>query len=131
MNRAVILEEWEQVSKEYCEWELTEEEKRQFEQAQFAAEQTKKTTVPKAGGFFIYKVMFLKNIPIKEISLSEQQPFINFVDKIFAITKDADYPNNFTKQAKVHEYESQIDQMVYELYRLTEEEIKIVENFNK
>ena len=25
----------------------------------------KRTTVPKAGGFFIYKVMFLKNIPIK------------------------------------------------------------------
>ncbi len=87
----------------------------------------KKTTVPKAGGFFIYKVMYLKNIPIKEISSPEQQPFINLVDKILPITKDADYPDNSTKQTKVHNYEHQIDQMVYELYGLTEEEIKIVE----
>ena len=29
---------------------------------------------------------------------------------------------------KVKEYERQIDQMVYKLYGLTEEEIKIVEN---
>ena len=38
-----------------------------------------------------------------------------------------DYLNNSTKQAKVKEYESQIDQMVYKLYDLTDEEIKIVE----
>ena len=31
------------------------------------------------------------------------------------------------KQAKVKEYECQIDQMVYKHYALTEEEIKIVE----
>ena len=31
------------------------------------------------------------------------------------------------KQAKVKEYEQQIDQMVYKLYGLTKEEIKIVE----
>lgn len=31
---------------------------------------------------------------------------------------------------KVHEYERQIDQMVYKLYNLTLEEIEIVENFN-
>ena len=33
-----------------------------------------------------------------------------------------------TKQAKVKEYERQIDQMVYKLYNLTYEEIKIVED---
>jgi len=31
------------------------------------------------------------------------------------------------KQAKVQEYEKQIDEMVYELYGLTEEERRIVE----
>ncbi len=71
--------------------------------------------------------MFLKNILITEISLSEQKPFINLVDKILSITKDADYPDNSAKQTKVHNYEHQIDQMVYDLYGLTEEEIKIVE----
>jgi hypothetical protein len=34
---------------------------------------------------------------------------------------------NPTKQAKVKEYKEQINQMVYKLYGLTEEEIKIVE----
>jgi hypothetical protein len=52
---------------------------------------------------------------------------IDFNDKILAIIKDDDYLTNSTKQAKVNEYEHQIDQMVYKLYGLTEEEIKIVE----
>ena len=87
----------------------------------------KKSTVPKAGGFFIYKVMYLKNIPLKEISIDNQKSFISLVDKILAITKDDDYLVNFEKQAQVRNYELQIDQLVYKLYGLTEEEIKIVE----
>jgi len=35
------------------------------------------------------------------------------------------------KQAEVKAYEHQIDQMVYKLYGLTEEEIKFVEQFIK
>ncbi|MCG2790704.1 MAG: Eco57I restriction-modification methylase domain-containing protein [Actinomycetia bacterium] len=91
----------------------------------------KKTTVPKAGGFFIYKVMYLKNIPLKEISIDNQKPFINLVNEILAITKDDDYFVNFEKQSKVHNYERQIDEMVYKLYNLTPEEIKLVEGFKK
>ncbi|HEY4715621.1 MAG TPA: TaqI-like C-terminal specificity domain-containing protein, partial [bacterium] len=69
----------------------------------------------------------LTEIPIKKIAKIEQKPFIALVDKILAITKDDDYLTNSTKQAKVKEYERQIDQMVYKLYGLTDEEIKIVE----
>ena len=47
-----------------------------------------------------------------------------------SITKDPDYPENLQKQAKVKESERQIDQLVDELYSLTEEEIKIVEGMN-
>ena len=54
-----------------------------------------------------------------------------YVDKILAITKDADYLDNPVKQAQVREYEKQIDRMVYDLYGLTEEEIKIVEGETK
>jgi hypothetical protein len=46
---------------------------------------------------------------------------------VLDITKDADYLSNPTKQARVKELERQIDQMVYELYGLTEEEIAVVE----
>ncbi len=34
------------------------------------------------------------------------------------------------KQAKAHDLEKHIDQLVYKLYGLTEEEIKVVENSN-
>ena len=53
------------------------------------------------------------------------------VNKILAIIKSDDYLNNSTKQEKVKEYERQIDQMVYKLYELTEEEIKIVEGLGR
>jgi hypothetical protein len=72
----------------------------------------------------------IEALPIKKIAKDyDQSAFINIVDKILAITKDDDYLENEKKQAKVKEYERQIDQLVYKLYGLTEEEIKIVENF--
>jgi adenine-specific DNA-methyltransferase len=73
----------------------------------------------------------LSEVPIKKISFVDQKPFIGMVDKILAITKDPDYLQNPAKQAQVKEYERQIDQMVYELYGLTEEEIRIVEGETK
>lgn len=60
-----------------------------------------------------------------------QKPFTEIVDKILTITKDSDYLENSTKQAKVKEYERQIDQMVYQLYGMTEKEIKIIEGETK
>jgi len=74
-----------------------------------------------------YKKVFLERLPVPKIAESDQKPFIDLVDKILAITKDNDYLENSSKQAKVHDYEKQIDQIVYKLYGLTEEEIKIVE----
>ncbi len=44
----------------------------------------------------------------------------------FAIMKDDDYSQNIDYQAKAHNLEKQIDQMVYKLYGLTPEEIAIV-----
>ena len=73
----------------------------------------------------------LLNIPISKISELDQQPFIDLVDKILAITKDNDYSENSSKQAKVHDYEKQIDQLAYKLYGLTPEEIEIVEKSNE
>lgn len=68
-----------------------------------------------------------RKLPIIHISVTEQRPFIELVNKIFLITKNDDYLQKTIKQAKVKEYERQIDQMVYKLYDLTPEEIKIVE----
>ena len=60
----------------------------------------------------------IKNIPIKNISLKEQQPFINLVDKILEAMKQG-------KDSS--EFDNNIDEMVYNLYDLTKDEIKIVE----
>jgi len=80
--------------------------------------------------FFGWQVTIpaLNSIGVPQIKLKDQQPFIILVDKILAVTKDDDYLENSEKQAKVRDYEKQIDQLVYKLYGLTPEEIKIVEN---
>lgn len=69
----------------------------------------------------------LSEIPIRMISNEEQKPFVEIVDKILAIVKQDDYLSNRVRKAEVKRYEKVIDKMVYKLYGLTEEEIKIVE----
>lgn len=64
------------------------------------------------------RVSQLEFVPIKYTS--NQQPFITIVDQILS-TKKAN------PKADTSELEKQIDEMVYELYGLTEEEIRIVE----
>ncbi len=64
---------------------------------------------------------------IKDIVPENQKPLINIVDKILALTNATDYLQNSTKQARVRSYEKHIDQLVFQLYDLTEEEIAIVE----
>jgi len=74
----------------------------------------------------------LKKLPIKNISTQDQAPFKNLAEQILEITTTSkDYLQSSAKQAQVKEYEHQIDQMVYELYGLTKEEIKVVEGLNK
>lgn len=84
-----------------------------------------------SGGYLKINSSYLKNMPLKIISSNQQTPFIKLVDQILSITKDDDYLDNPDKQAKVKKLEEQIDKLVYELYKLTPEEIEIVENFNK
>jgi adenine-specific DNA-methyltransferase len=56
---------------------------------------------------------------------------VNKVNEILSITKSNDCLSNKIKGAKIEELERQIDQMVYELYGLTPEEIEVVEDKNK
>ena len=69
----------------------------------------------------------LDQLPVKKISEADQKPFKEIVDKILAITSSSDYLSNAEKQARVKDYEKQIDQLVYQLYGLTSEEIAVVE----
>src|SRR3989338_6775674 len=73
---------------------------------------------------------YMQQIPIPSSAVEDivQINFVKIVETIQKIIKSDDYLNNSSKQAKVKEYERQIDQMVYKLYGLTKEEIEIVEN---
>jgi len=77
---------------------------------------------------------YITQIPLPKCVIensSRQKPIITLVDQILAITKDEGYLTNPVKQAEVKEYERQIDQIVYQLYGLTPEEIAVVEEQGK
>lgn len=61
---------------------------------------------------------YLKKIPIPKIPQSAQQPFIALVDKIIQAKKDG---------TDTQTLETKIDKLVYKLYNLTVDEIKIIE----
>ena len=75
----------------------------------------------KTGGYFTYSSNLLNQIPIKKSSVKEQEQFAKIVDEIAEIKKK-------DISADTTDLENQIDQLVYKLYDLTEEEIKIIEN---
>ncbi|MEI7604318.1 MAG: DNA methyltransferase, partial [bacterium] len=70
----------------------------------------------------------LSEIPIRIADENVQQPFIQKVDQILSITQTEDYLTNDSKKSQVKLLEKEIDQMVYKLYDLTDEEIIIVED---
>jgi len=67
----------------------------------------------------------LKEIPIKQIAIDEQKPFEILVDKIMELKKVDSHVKH--ENDEVRELEKQIDEMVYKLYGLSEDEIKVVE----
>ena len=74
---------------------------------------------------------YVKEFPIPLSEIKNQNKLINLVNQILSITKDDDYLDNPDKQAKVKRFEKEIDALVYKLYELTPEEIKIVEGFGE
>ena len=70
----------------------------------------------------------LNRLPLFELSINQQKPYIDIVNQILNITQGKDYLSNSTKQTKVKGLQNQIDQMVYELYGLTSKEIAVVED---
>ena len=70
-----------------------------------------------------YKKAFLENLPIPPIAPSNEstvRQIEKLVDKILESKKQ-------NPQANTRQLELEIDQLVYKLYELTEEEIKIIE----
>ena len=72
-------------------------------------------------GTLLWKKVYVETIPIPQITAAKQRPFIRLVDSI--MTVKATDPS-----ADTGKLEAEIDQLVYALYELTEEEIAVVES---
>ena len=75
--------------------------------------------VTRNGGYFEYKPMFVEKLPIPLITEEEQQPFVQLVDQILqAKSSNSDTLN----------FEHEIDELVFSLYKLNTEEINYILN---
>jgi hypothetical protein len=72
-----------------------------------------------SGGYIRFDIPYLQKTPIPTISLEEQQPLITLVEQILSLKKA-------NPKADTSELESEIDDLVYELYGLNEEEIAVI-----
>jgi hypothetical protein len=78
----------------------------------------------KEGGFFDFEPRYCSQFPIPNPTSEKQRAVEKLVDRILAAkAKDPD--------ADVSKFEREIDELVYALYGLTPEEIKIVEGAAK
>ncbi|NCX95081.1 MAG: hypothetical protein EBX41_01485 [Chitinophagia bacterium] len=71
------------------------------------------------GGYLRFDIPYIEMLPIPVIPKSDEKILIELVDKITALKK-----NN--PQANVEKYEKNIDLIIYKLYHLTAEDIKII-----
>ncbi|MCX6009431.1 MAG: N-6 DNA methylase [Chloroflexi bacterium] len=102
----------------------------------------KQTTVPKAGGFFIYKTMFLKKIPIRRIDFSNpaekkmHDDLVSLANKMLELNKRLapirNTPCNEHDELlrEIERTDKEIDNLVYDLYGLSEEDRRIVSEGN-
>jgi len=81
----------------------------------------KSVCVIRSGGYIEVKPQYFEQIPIPIIDAKTQAKLTEFTEK-------AIQEKNNNQQANITALESEIDQLVYQLYGLTEEEIAIIEN---
>jgi hypothetical protein len=80
---------------------------------------------------FLLSNQYVERIPIPPITPQNQplaEQIVQKVQEILTLTQSPYFETSQEKQQKVKELEREIDQLVYELYGLTEEEIKIIES---
>jgi hypothetical protein len=95
----------------------------------------------KQGGFYEYKPMYISQLPIRTIDFSDKKDkarhdkMVSLVEKMLELNKDLPKARTDVEQTRLKRQiaatDKQIDQLVYELYGLTEDEIRIVEGAEK
>jgi hypothetical protein len=72
------------------------------------------------GAFTKAKIFHYYELPVKDVESARQQPIVELVNKALD-AKENDH------QADISILEKEIDNLVYQLYELTPEEIKLIE----
>jgi hypothetical protein len=79
---------------------------------------------------FLLSNQYVERIPIPPITPQTQplaDQIVQKVQEILTLTQSPDFETSQEKQEKVKELEREIDKLVYKLYGLTEEEIRLIE----
>jgi len=80
------------------------------------------------------KLEQFKNIPIQVVPKDQQKPLIKFVDKMLSLNKrlneigDKKTDERARIEEEIKKTDEEIDELVYKLYNITEEEKKIIED---
>jgi type I restriction-modification system DNA methylase subunit len=96
---------------------------------------------PFSGGYYAYNRQYIEQLPIRVINFSDpgdkanHDQMVRFVGQMISLHRqlaDSKTPDEETRlQRQIDTTDQQINQMVYELYGLTEKEIEIVEEMIK
>ena len=85
------------------------------------------------GGYFRCFKQYLDQIPLKKVSVDKQEPLINLVNKILPLNKrlnelgDKKTDEREKLEQEIKKTDKEIDELVYKIYGITEEEKKIIE----
>jgi len=85
------------------------------------------------GGYLDLRGAQIVELPIKIISESQQRPIVNLVDKMLSLNKrlneigDKKTDERQRIEEEIKKTDAEIDELVYRLYGITEEEKKIIE----
>ncbi|MDD5417314.1 MAG: N-6 DNA methylase [Candidatus Nanoarchaeia archaeon] len=87
----------------------------------------------KKGHVYRYSTTYLKDLPIRMAPENQQKPIIELVDKMLSLNKklnemgDKKTDERAKIEDEIKETDKKIDELVYKLYGITEEEKKIIE----
>ncbi len=97
----------------------------------------KQSSTPMRGGYYSYESRFIRNLPVRIIDNSQKGEknkhdlIVNLVEQMFSLYQQLNEaqtpPAKKRIQQQINATDRQINQLVYELYGLTDEEIVIVE----
>ena len=97
----------------------------------------RQTATQMRGGYYSFESRFIRNLPIRTIKHSEagdktlHDNMVSLVDRIQELNKRLSATKNpndkIQLEREIESTDRQIDQLVYKLYGLIEEEIKIVD----